>query len=243
VVERRRGQQIQLAAHRQIVEERRGKPRGRADGMTGGAEERVALAELGDRPVGILQHAALRMTHAPRELVVRVLAFRRFGSFDGNDRRGRDGSLFGCVRLTGQCDGRRIPPIGIHLHDTAARGDVLLQVRSQQVRTRRQIAEREAAILIGNRKCRRRAECGDDGAPERLTVGVLHQAVQFGVVRGGDASDRRDLQVDRALSRCGRGHGAHHDSDTTPAEEDSDHVCARFLRARPARVRAIPVEP
>src|SRR4030095_13765888 len=117
------------------------------------AEQRRVTTGLCDRFASVLQDTALEMTQSPRDFVVTMFRLRGLcrrlflvaANRSGEHRR------CGCrVGTTRQGDRRGVLRVGRDLHETSARGKVLLQVRANEIGTGRQIAEREDAVSPRN---------------------------------------------------------------------------------------------
>src|SRR5687767_2851384 len=108
------------------------------------------------------------------------------------------------VSTTRQGNGRGVLRVWRDLYETPARGNVLLQVRANEIRTGRQIAERESAVRPRNGKDRGRADGRDHGTGDRLSLFVLHDATKFAVTEGrSDSLAGRELRP-RGELRLGR---------------------------------------
>ena len=127
IVERAGGEQVHLAAERQVGEQRRGGLGRRADGAAEeleriGDEPIVVVGNAGDR-AGVAQHAALQVPQAPAELgLVAIVGLRRVGGrgANGGHRRFRNARRVGRT-LAAQRERRSAACRGPHVHHGAAR--------------------------------------------------------------------------------------------------------------------------
>ena len=124
------------------------------------------------------------MPEAPRQLAVIFgvgVAGRRFVGlvFSSADACLQDLRRVSLASDPGERD-RDVVRRGAHLNDARARRRVALQMRTHEVRTRRQIAKDEVTVSIGDRERAGASERRNDDAGERLRMIVHDRAAEFG---------------------------------------------------------------
>ena len=209
MIERRRSQQIDLSADREIREQRRRQPRRVAEGAPHGgdriAQQRIIVVELGNRALSFFEDAPFQMTKPPGDFVVLMAFGRRFapatlqvsptaptpaastaGSVDTSARR--VSSIVEMAR-----------PSALTCTMRPREWEVVLKMDPDQIRTRWEVAKREAPILAGDRECGGRAKGGDDSTRQRPSQLVFDDACQLGRFNRSGCTRRLQLRSQSQL--------------------------------------------
>ena len=143
---------------------------------------------------GVLEHAALQVTKPPGHLAVIVARRRRPRARSGTSAgptpaaRTWRGSVSSARRVNAIVDTSW--EFGTDLDDSAARRQVALKVRANEVRAGRKVAERETPVAAGHGECGRRAERRDDRAGNRLSAIVEHETEEISLRKRRNPGDR-----------------------------------------------------